>query len=276
MHIPPFIFFGTPDVASETLEILFTHKILPALIITAPDRPSGRGMHLTPSPVKVWAVSHNIPVLTPEQIDSIFLSRLQSEIFILAIVVAYGKILPRDLIESFPLGVLNIHYSLLPKYRGASPVESALLHGDTETGVAIQKMVHELDAGDIVAMEKVDILPTDTTTTLRTRMIHIGALLLIRILPEYVRGAHVSIAQDHSQASRCGKIKKQDGDLTHETSDRVKWNKYRAYNQWPRTYFFRNNKRIVISKATFENDTFTIKKIIPEGKKETDYSTFNQ
>lgn len=271
--IPPFVFFGTPYVASDTLEILFAHGFVPTVIVTSPDRPSGRGMKMTATPVKEWAIAHNIPVLTPEKLDSEFYADLSPFACSLAIVVAYGKILPKDLIESFSLGVLNIHYSLLPKYRGASPVESALLHGDTETGVTIQRMVYELDAGDIVRMDSVSILPDDNTTTLRSRLIRIGADILAETLPDYVAGKIVPIQQDHAEATKCGKMKKEDGNITDETSDQIKWNKYRAYYEWPRTYFFKDGKRIIISEATFADNTFVIKKVIPEGKKEMNYTT---
>lgn len=266
--IPPFVFFGTPYVASDTLEILSAHGFTPTVIVTSPDRPSGRGMKMQSSPVKLWAEAHGIPVLQPERIDSEFSLQLAAYSLQLALVVAYGKILPEDFIESFSLGVLNIHYSLLPHYRGASPVESALLHGDTETGVTIQRMVYELDAGDIVRMDEVSILPTDNTTTLRARLIRIGADILAETLPDYMAGSIIPVPQDHTRATKCGKMKKEDGDITNETSDQIKWNKYRAYYEWPRTYFFRDGKRIIVSDASFENEKFVIKKVIPEGKKE--------
>lgn len=269
-----FIFFGTPYVASDTLEILFSHGIVPSAIVTSPDRPSGRGMKMTSTPVKLWADAHNIPVLQPEKLDTEFYSNLSSFSSPIAIVVAYGKILPKDLIESFPLGILNIHYSLLPKYRGASPVESALLNNDQETGITIQKMVYELDAGDIIAMERVSITPNDNTTTLRARLIKVGAEILAQTLPEYVAGRIIPVSQDHSHATKCGKMKKEDGDITNETSDQIKWNKFRAYFEWPRTYFFKDNKRVIISDAVFEDGKFVIRKVIPEGKKELDYSIF--
>ncbi len=271
MKKTPFVFFGTPYVASDTLEILFAHGLVPSVIVTSPDRPSGRGMKMQSSPVKLWADAHGILVLQPEGLDTAFDFRLSTFNCILALVVAYGKIIPESLINSFPLGVLNIHYSLLPKYRGASPVESALLHGDTETGVTIQEMVYTLDAGDIVAMEKTRIEPTERTPQLRARLITLGAELLANILPDYVIGKITPVPQDHAQASKCGKMKKEDGDLTNETSDVVKWNKYRAYAEWPRTYFFKDDKRIIISEAKFEEGKFVIVKVIPEGKKEIDY-----
>ena len=269
-----FIFFGTPHVASDTLEILFMHGIVPSVIVTSPDRPSGRGMKMTSSPVKLWADANNIPVLQPEKLDEEFSSSLSPFACPLAIVVAYGKIIPESIISSFPKGILNIHYSLLPKYRGASPVESALLNNDQETGITIQKMVYELDAGDIVSMERVSVMPNDNTTTLRARLIKVGAEILAQTLPEYVADRIMPIEQDHSHATKCGKMKKEDGDITNETSDQIKWNKFRAYFEWPRTYFFKDGKRIIISDASFEDGKFVIKKVIPEGKKEIEYRQF--
>ena len=269
-----FIFFGTPHVASDTLEILFMHGIVPSVIVTSPDRPSGRGMKMTSSPVKLWADANNIPVLQPEKLDEEFSSNLSRFACPLAIVVAYGKIIPESIISSFPKGILNIHYSLLPKYRGASPVESALLNNDQETGITIQKMVYELDAGDIVSMERVSVMPNDNTTTLRARLIKVGAEILAQTLPEYVAGRINPVPQDHTHKTKCGKMKKEDGDITEETSDQIKWNKFRAYFEWPRTYFFKDGKRIIISDASFEDGKFVIKKVIPEGKKEIEYRQF--
>ena len=153
-----FVFFGTPDVASETLEILKQEGFLPTLIVTSMDKPQGRKMLVTPPPVKVWAEENKIPYIQPGEItpsafgtSPLSRGRLGRDAeFNLFIVIAYGKILPEKIINMPKLGSLNIHYSLLPKYRGASPVESAILNGETETGVTIQKMAYELDSGDII------------------------------------------------------------------------------------------------------------------------------
>src|SRR3989344_5472048 len=134
-----FAYFGTPAVASETLEFLIEHGFVPSVVITSPDAPQGRGLALAPSPTKVYALAYNIPVLTPETLDTNTLTAIGAYECDYAVVVAYGKIFPEKLINNFPLGVLNVHYSLLPKYRGATPLEAALLVGDTETGVTIQK-----------------------------------------------------------------------------------------------------------------------------------------
>lgn len=270
-NISNFCFLGTPFVSSDTLKTLCENNIIPGLVITSPDKPAGRGMKLTPSPTKTLALEKGIEVHTPEKIDSDFIEKIKSKGFDFAIVVAYGKILPQDFIDIFPKGVINIHYSLLPKYRGASPTEAALLHGDSTTGVTIQKMVFKLDAGDIIAQKSIDIEHDDTTITLRPKLIALGADLLVESLPKYLNNEIELVSQDESLASKCGKISKEDGDITNETDENIKWNKYRAYAGWPRTYFIKDSKRYIVSKARFENNIFVIEKVIPEGKKETDY-----
>lgn len=274
-----FAFFGTPDVAVETLDILFADGFSPVVIITAPDQPAGRGLTLTPPPVKTWAIAHNIPFLQPEKLDSEFISKLQATSYDLSIVVAYGKILPEALITMPRLGTLNIHYSLLPKYRGASPVESAILHGEIETGVTIQKMVFQLDAGDILAVEKTPIKKDETTPELRTRLIALGGELLAQTLPDIISGKLIAIAQDHTLATKCGKIKKEDGLIDLSGDAQGNYNKYRAYKTWPRTYFFiqtkeGTEKRIIVQEAKFENGVFLPTRVTPEGKKEISYEEF--
>ncbi|MFA6408547.1 MAG: methionyl-tRNA formyltransferase, partial [Candidatus Paceibacterota bacterium] len=136
-----FAYFGTPKVASDTLSFLVEHGWTPSLVVTSPDAPRGRGLVLKPCPTKELALAHNIPVLTPEKLDSDTISAIREYGCDYALVVAYGKIFPEELIASFQRGVLNVHYSLLPKYRGATPLETALLNGESTTGVTIQKMV---------------------------------------------------------------------------------------------------------------------------------------
>jgi methionyl-tRNA formyltransferase len=274
-----FAFFGTPYIAVETLDILLGHNIIPSIIVTAPDQPAGRGLTLTQSPVKTWAIAHNIPFLQPEKLDEEFTFQLSTFNFQLSIVVAYGKILPETLINLPPLGTINIHYSLLPKYRGASPVESVILHGEVETGVTIQNMVFQLDAGDILAIEKTPIGNNETTLELRARLITLGGELLAKSLPNIISGNIQAIPQDNTLATKCGKIQKEDG-LIELTGDPEKnYNKYRAYKMWPRTYFFIQTKegiekRIIIQGAKFENGIFIPTRVIPEGKKEISYEEF--
>ncbi len=273
---PRFAFFGTPYVARDTLAALVEHGYVPALVVTAPDAHRGRGLMLTPSEVKVWAVEHDIPVLTPEKLTREVVADIKEYGCDYALVVAYGKIFPQMLLHTFPKGVLNVHYSLLPKYRGASPVEAALLSGETVTGVTIQRMVQELDAGDVVAMREVPIGPEETTRELRPRLIEEGASLLIDTLPSFIAGTAIFTPQDESKVTVCGKIDKEDGELDFPGDSRENWNKYRAYAESPGTFFYmiRNGKRIrvKIKSATYRHGDFKPARVVPEGKKVTDYA----
>jgi len=269
-----FVFWGTPDVASGTLEILKQNGYLPSLIITSPNAKSGRGLLMQKSPAALFAEQNNINCLKPEKLDDDFTKKLQATSYKLFIVVAYGKIIQEDTLNIPKLGSINIHYSLLPKYRGASPVESAILNGDTKTGVTIQKMVYKMDAGPVIAEEKVTILPTEKASELRARLIKIGAELLIKIMPEIMSGKIKETEQNENEATFCKKIKKEDG-LIDLNDDSVKnYNKFRAYATWPRTFFFQGDKRIIITDAILENGQFTIKKVLPEGKKEIKWEEF--
>ncbi|KKP85783.1 methionyl-tRNA formyltransferase [Candidatus Nomurabacteria bacterium RIFCSPHIGHO2_02_FULL_35_13] len=269
-----FIFWGTPDVASETLEILKGNGYMPSLIITAPDKPQGRKMIITPPAVKVWAIKNNIPYLQPEELkkemEVILKASLQADF---SIVVAYGKIIPENIINLPRLGFINIHYSLLPKYRGASPVESAILNGDKETGITIQKIEYKMDTGHVMAKEKVKIGNEEKAPDLRKRLIKIGGELLVKILPDFIDEKIKLFPQNESEATYCKKINKEDGLVNLATeSPNVLYNKFRAYAIWPRTFFFENGKRIIITDAVLENRQFKILKIIPENGKETSYT----
>ena len=271
-----FIFLGTPHVAEETLRALLAAGFLPSLVVTNPDRPAGRGRVMTPSPVRVLAEANGIPVYMPEMLDDEAFAHLASVEAEYAICVAYGKIIPERVIKLYPKGILNIHYSLLPKYRGATPTEAALLAGDAETGVTIQKMAYELDAGDIIAQEKTTIEPTWTVHELRPKLIELGARMLVAVLPKYLAGEITLQPQDHTLASRCGKFAKTDGELILSTENATdNWRKYRAYADSIGTYFFeeRGDKkvRIKIITATFDGTTFTPLRVIPEGKSEMNY-----
>ncbi len=310
-----FVFWGTPDVACQTLEILKQNGFIPSLIITAPDKPQGRKMLITPPPVKVWAEQNNVPFIQPdklEELNIIFAASAQADEpskailqqenmseskkdikFDLSIVVAYGKIIPKYLIDAPKLGSINIHYSLLPKYRGASPVESAILNGDNQTGVSIQKMEYKMDSGPLIAVEKIPIIPDEKAPDLRKRLIKIGGELLVKTLntpsasdtSPYIREGWVGVLQDESEATYCKKIKKEDGliseeDLRESVLDQSKsvilYNKFRAYFTWPRIFFFQNNKRIIISHAMLENSEFKIKKVLPESRKEIAWEEFQR
>jgi methionyl-tRNA formyltransferase len=244
--------------------------------VTSLDKPQGRKMIVTPPPVKVWAVKNNISCIQPEkltkeEINVAFRSSSQAVDFFL--VVAYGKIIPEYILNIPKLGSINIHYSLLPKYRGASPVETAILDGETETGVTIQQMELKMDSGPILAQEKTEILADEKASELRARLIKIGGELLVKMLPEFMDGKTKETVQDELQATFCQKIKKEDG-LIDLNEDAVKnYNKFRAYATWPRTFFFKDGKRIIITKARLEDGKLVIEKVIPENGKEMDYKS---
>jgi len=273
-----FVFFGTPYIARDTLAALVAAGYTPSLVVTSPDAPRGRGMVLTPCETKAWALEHGLPVYTPEKLTEEAQAEILQSGAEYAVVVAYGKILPKSLIEAFPLGVLNIHYSLLPKYRGASPVEAALSNGDAETGVSIQKMVYELDAGDVLAKEVVAIQPEDTIRDLRPRLVERGAHLLVSLLPSFEAGTYTAEPQDHMKATKTGKIKKEEGELLIPGDDQVNWRTYRALCESPGTYFFVETNgtriRVKVTAAKFENGRFVIERVIPEGKREMLYEDF--
>ena len=266
-----FVFFGTPSVASETLATLIENGFIPDVVVTSPDALRGRGLVLTPSETKTLALANNIPVLTPEKLDEETITAIKEYGCDFAIVVAYGKIFPDALINAFPKGVLNIHYSLLPKYRGAIPLESALLAGEAETGVTIQKMAKEIDAGNIIAQEKTVIAPSETSRELRPRLIEMGAQLLVDTLPAFLDETVTLVVQDSSLATRAYKIKKEDGLLDLNAPAKDNWKKYRAYADSIGTYFFEDEKRMKITKAEFVKDEFRVLRVIPEDKKEINY-----
>lgn len=264
-----YIFFGTPDIAAETLDVLFSAGYVPKLIITGPDRPVGRGLHMTPPPAKVWAQQHDIPVLQPEKITDEFIQDLKSHSPELFIVVAYGKILPESLINLPEKGTLNIHYSLLPRHRGASPTEGAILAGDTITGVTIQSMVYQLDAGDIMARIETSIDPDETTPQLRGRLSVLGSELLVETLNHLDDRLSNKIPQNPEGITKCGKIKKTDGEVSKSDDPHIMYTKWRAYQPWPGIYYFdEHGKRVKITEMKRFNGVPKITKIIPEGGKE--------
>ncbi|MFA5773181.1 MAG: methionyl-tRNA formyltransferase [Candidatus Paceibacterota bacterium] len=280
-----FTFFGTPDIASNTLDILKNNGYMPSLIITSPDKPAGRGLHLTPSPVSLWAKKHNIECLKPEKITPEFIADLScddlprgSTNVDLYVVVAYGKILPEALIYIPTLGTINIHYSLLPKWRGASPLEASLLNGDSRTGVSIQQMAYKLDSGPILATKEISIDINEKKEDLKNKLINLGGNLLCEIMPKIINKSITPKVQDEKEATYCSKINKEDGEIDIDGNPKKIYNKYRAFYGWPGTYFFvtKHNKkiRVKIKEAVYENNLFIIKRVTPEGKKEINYEDF--
>lgn len=273
-----FAFFGTPQLASATLDILKDNGYIPSIIVTSPDRPAGRGLIMTPTPVSLWAIKNNIPCLKPEKIKEEFLNKIKKFDLDLFIVVAYGKILPEVLINTPKLGTINIHYSLLPRWRGASPLEAALLNGDSTTGVSIQQMAFKLDSGPIISDKEISIDINETKDDLRNKLTILGGNLLCEIIPQIIGKKNNPKIQDESKATYCTKINKEDGKLDLNGDPLQNYNKYRAFYGWPGVFFFvtKHDKklRVKIKQAVYENNLFIIKKVTPEGKKEVSYEDF--
>jgi methionyl-tRNA formyltransferase len=264
-----FVYFGTPEFSVIVLDELKAAGFIPSLVITAPAKPVGRKQILTHPPVKEWADAHNVECWQPEHPRGIYeeLVQRKDDIYIVA---SYGYILSQKILDIPKHGILNVHTSLLPKYRGASPIEAALLHGEDTTGSTIMQMVYKMDAGPIITQSEFPIEDHITKPELFEMLAHDGGKLLAQILPEYLEGKTVAIPQNEEDATYCNKIEKSDGDITHD-DDSIRWRKYKAYFGWPGVFIFENGKRIKITKASFENGKFIIERVIPEGKKEMNY-----
>lgn len=268
-------FWGTPSLTETYLDALKAANMSPVVIITNPDRPKGRGHELAAPPAKEWATANNIPVLQPNKLDEAFKEDFSKYAVDVSVVVAYGSIMPKSIIDIPQHGTLNVHYSLLPRWRGAAPTEAAILAGDVETGASIQVMRSKLDSGPIVAEARTSIGEDETTPKLRQRLSMIGAALLVKILPDYIAGKHTPKEQDENLATHVGKIQKEDARIDLSADALSNYRKYRAYYEWPRVFFMTNDaKRVIITKARYEKDAFVIERVLPEGKKEMSYSDF--
>ena len=249
------IFAGTPDFAAVHLKALIDAGIIPCAVYTQPDRPAGRGHKLTPSPVKELALLHNIEVLTPEN----FKNKEDVEKFLsfnadLAIVVAYGVILPESVVHGPRLGCINVHGSLLPAYRGAAPIQRALLDGNSVTGVTIMKIVKELDAGDMLVKAKMPISENDTSGSLFDKLASLGAKTLVENLPAILSEKITPCAQDPALVTYAKKITKEEARLNFSDSAKNCDLKIRGLNPWPIANASINNIVFKIFKAKVLND----------------------
>jgi len=206
------VFMGTPDFAVPSLRGLLAKEENVVCVVTQPDRPQGRGRKILPPPVKELAAGATVPVLQPETIrGGDFLSTLKKYQPDLIVLTAYGKILPADIINLPPLGTINVHASLLPKYRGAAPIQWAVINGETETGVTIMQMDEGVDTGDILLQKKIPIEPDDTAGTLSVKLAVLGGSALLEAIDLLRRDQLVPVKQDDSRSSRAPMLKKEDG-----------------------------------------------------------------
>jgi len=208
-------------------------------VVTQPDKPKGRDLRLTPSPVKVLAEKLNLPVLQPLKArDEQFITQIRDLQPDLMVVVAYGQILPQRLLDVPRHGCLNVHTSLLPKYRGAAPIQWAIADGEPETGVTLMKMDAGLDTGPVLAIRRTPILPADDSQTLHDRLAQLGAELLVETIPAYMAGTLVPRPQPESGANYAAKIKKEDGRIDWTWPAEKIWNRLRAFTPWPGAFAF--------------------------------------
>jgi len=233
-------FFGTAELACASLNTLATSpEFTIAAVVTQPDRPKGRSLQLQPSPVKSAALALGLPILQPDRArDPAFLASLRVVELELAVVVAYGQILPKALIELPRHGCVNVHTSLLPKYRGAAPIQWALLNDDAETGVTIMKIDEGLDTGDLLTQQATPIHATDTAQTLHDRLARLGAELLLPTIRDLVGGRITPRPQPATGACYARKITKEDGRIDWSLPARAIWNRVRAFAPWPGAYTF--------------------------------------
>lgn len=244
-------FLGTPDFAVTCLRRVLDDDHFEVVgVVTQPDRQSGRKMILQPTPVKSLAVGRGIPVLAPESVNKDFMlqeiSKWNAEV---AIVVAFGQILSQKFLDSFRFGCVNVHASLLPDLRGAAPIQRSVQLGHTVTGVALQKMVKELDAGDVIGIRKCEISENMNAKELHDQLAELGADLLHVELMDYIRGNLAPIPQDHPKATYAKKIDKTEAELKWEDSAVHLHNKIRAFVMGPGTWTMCQGKKLKIHQA---------------------------
>ena len=242
---------GTPEFAIPSLEAIHKegHDIL--CVITQPDRPKGRGMHFMPSPVKQFAQKNKLKILEPLKIkDNEFINSIKELKPDIIAVVAYGKILPQEILDIPPLGCINLHASLLPKYRGAAPINWAIINGEKETGVTTQKMALKLDAGDILFQEKVKILESDTAGTLHDKLKAAGALTLAKTMELIKIKSITPVPQDESKATFSPLLKKEDGLIDWNKKAFSICNLIRGTNPWPSAYTFLSGNLFKVWRAS--------------------------
>jgi methionyl-tRNA formyltransferase len=275
---PLFAFFGTPKFAVDVLNALEKHGVLPAVVVTAPDKQRGRGLELSPSPAKQWALERGIDVLTPATLKEVPEELLNTE-WDVFVVAAYNKLIPKQLLDMPRRGALNIHPSLLPKFRGPSPALSAILADERSTGVTVMLMNEKMDEGDVVAQAKVELDEEawpPKGNLFEELLATEGGNLLAETLPFWIAGEITPEPQDHAQATFSRKFSDTDALVDLTGNPREQLLKIRAFDKGPRAYFIESGKRVIITDAELKDGALEILKVIPEGKKEMSYADYER
>jgi methionyl-tRNA formyltransferase len=246
------VYFGTPAFAVPTLEALLRSRHRVAAVVSQPDRPRGRGQQVHPTPTKTIAEAHGIPVLQPDRIrDDTFLQQLRDLRPDLGVVAAFGRILPEALLAIPRFGLINVHASLLPRYRGAAPVQRAVMSGEAETGVTIMRIVRELDAGPTFAMRRIPIPRDATSGEVEAALAAAGAELLLEVVDRIEQGGAVETPQDDTQATYAPKVTKEEGMIDWTLPARRVHDLVRGLQPWPLASTTSAGERYLIRRTTF-------------------------
>lgn len=297
------IFFGTPEFAVVILKSLIDHEYNIVAVFTQPDKKVGRKQEIAYSSVKKIALENNIKIFQPENLRESGLDEeiknINSDLFVVA---AYGKILPKDILDIPMFGAVNIHTSLLPKYRGASPVQCAILAGEKETGITLMKMNEKMDEGEILLQEKIEISKNETAEALTEKLAQLGAKMIVEFVPEWIQGKIKSIPQDQNMATYCKPVRREDGKIDWNSAAEEIFRAWRSFQPWPGIFSMlavkKQFKRLKLSKINIvpdvktgekngkiikynqeivvqaKNGLIVLKKIQLEGKKEMDADEF--
>lgn len=278
---PLFAFFGTPRFAVRVLNALEANGLTPALVVCAPDKPRGRGLEVSPAPAKEWALERGIDVLTPTTLkDEAFLNELANTEWDVFVVAAYAKLIPKNVLDLPRRGCLNIHPSLLPKFRGPSPAVSAILADERSTGVTVMQMNEKMDEGPIVAQARIELEEAEwppSGSMFEDLLATEGGNLLAENMRPWIEGSLTPEAQDNALATFTKKFSDEDALVDIEGDPRAALIKIRAFDKNPRAHYFTaEGKRIIITEAHIENDTLVIERVVPEGKKEMSFEDFSR
>lgn len=248
------IFMGTPGFSTKVLEMLIAeHNVI--AVVTQPDRPVGRKKTLTAPPVKEVAVAQGIPVYQPEKLATSeeldTLINLEADLIVTA---AFGQLLPTSLLEAPRLGAINVHASLLPKYRGGAPIHQAIIDGESQTGISIMYMVAKLDAGDIIAQQAIDIEQTDDVGTMHDKLSFLGATLLKETLPSIINETNERTPQDDAHATFASNISREDEHINWNQSADEIYNHIRGLSPWPVAYTTLDDANMKIYAAKIERN----------------------
>jgi methionyl-tRNA formyltransferase len=261
-----YVFFGTPDFAAIILDRLLEAGLPPELVVCNPDRPVGKKKVVTAPPTKILAQQYELPIWQPEKMTAGVAEKKFAGCQF-AIVATYAQIIKKEIIALFPKGIVGIHFSLLPKYRGPSPVQSAILAGEPEIATTFSLMDEKLDHGPILLQEKTLISPEETRTDLDNRLAVLSGKLLANMLPDFVTGKIIPREQDHNQASYTKKFFTEDGRIDFRKDDpEMISRKIRALNPEPGVFTYLNEKRVKLLEANYANGKLRLTKIQIAGK----------